>query len=301
MNKFLLILALCLLATWVADADTVLVNEFAAYTDSADQSGADQVSENQAYDEGTKAMNENRWGDAERAFHRTADMRGKRADAALYWQAYAQNKEGRRHQAMQSCKSLMTSYPQSKWRTECDALLVDYRKTGNVSISDDERDDREDPNDEIKMLALNGLMQQDPGRALPIVKNILQSNNQSNRLKERALFVLAQSQSKEAQDILDQIALGNANPDLQVRAIHMLGAIKGKDARGFLLDIYKKSQDERVKDAALNGMFISNDATDLVAIARAESNPELKKKIVGKLSVMQSKEATDYMLELLSK
>jgi hypothetical protein len=37
----------------------------------------------------------------------------------------------------------------------------------------------------------------------------------------------------------------------------------------------------------------------LVTLARAEKNPEMKKDIVSKLANMKSKEATDYLLELL--
>jgi hypothetical protein len=38
-----------------------------------------------------------------------------------------------------------------------------------------------------------------------------------------------------------------------------------------------------------------------VAIARAEKDPELKKTAVQKLSLMNSKEGTDYLMELLQK
>jgi len=37
----------------------------------------------------------------------------------------------------------------------------------------------------------------------------------------------------------------------------------------------------------------------LVDLARAEKNFELKREIVSKLSLMKSKDATDYLLELL--
>ena len=39
----------------------------------------------------------------------------------------------------------------------------------------------------------------------------------------------------------------------------------------------------------------------LVAIARAEKDPELKKAAVQKLSIMHSKEGTEYLMELLQK
>ena len=39
----------------------------------------------------------------------------------------------------------------------------------------------------------------------------------------------------------------------------------------------------------------------MVAIARSEKDPELKKTAVSKLSLMNSKEGTDYLMELLQK
>jgi hypothetical protein len=38
-----------------------------------------------------------------------------------------------------------------------------------------------------------------------------------------------------------------------------------------------------------------------VAIAKTEKDPELKKEAVGKLSMMNSKEGNEYLMELLQK
>jgi len=48
-------------------------------------------------------------------------------------------------------------------------------------------------------------------------------------------------------------------------------------------------------------MFVLGDATDLIALARKETDPEMKRKLVEQLSVMNSKESRDYMLEILNK
>jgi hypothetical protein len=56
-----------------------------------------------------------------------------------------------------------------------------------------------------------------------------------------------------------------------------------------------------VKEEILNAYFIGGDAKDLVAAARGEKDAELKKKAVEKLSLMGSKEANEYLMELLQK
>ena len=66
-----------------------------------------------------------------------------------------------------------------------------------------------------------------------------------------------------------------------------------------LAAIYASDSSAEVRKAVVNALFLQNNASALVALARAERNPEMKKEIVSKLSLMKSKEATDYLLELL--
>ena len=56
-----------------------------------------------------------------------------------------------------------------------------------------------------------------------------------------------------------------------------------------------------MKEEILNGYFIGGDAKGLIAVARTEKDPEMKKKAVEKLSLMGSKEANEYLMELLQK
>jgi hypothetical protein len=55
-----------------------------------------------------------------------------------------------------------------------------------------------------------------------------------------------------------------------------------------------------VKKAVISALAMQDNATALVAIARKESDPGLKRDIVGRLSHMNSKVATAYMLEILN-
>jgi len=56
-----------------------------------------------------------------------------------------------------------------------------------------------------------------------------------------------------------------------------------------------------LRRAAMEALFIRGDAPDLVAIAKGTSDADTRKSAVEKLSLMDSKEARDYMLELLNK
>jgi hypothetical protein len=66
-----------------------------------------------------------------------------------------------------------------------------------------------------------------------------------------------------------------------------------------LKSLYASERDEETRKAVLNAFFVQNNGAALVEIARREQDPARKKEIVGLLSVMHSKEAADYMMELL--
>jgi hypothetical protein len=51
--------------------------------------------------------------------------------------------------------------------------------------------------------------------------------------------------------------------------------------------------------AVMHAYFVQSNATALVEIARQERDPELKREAVRMLSLMRSKEALDYLQELL--
>jgi hypothetical protein len=54
-----------------------------------------------------------------------------------------------------------------------------------------------------------------------------------------------------------------------------------------------------VKKSIVEAIWMQHNAKGLVDIARKESNPEMKRDIVQKLTMMKSKEGTDYLMELL--
>ena len=232
------------------------------------------------YAEGTRAINEGRWADAEAIFSKIADQHKDRADAALYWKAYAENKEGQQARALETCADLGRTFAQSRWVKECDALRIEIRGRSGQPISPQSTQD-----DDLKMLALNALMQQDEARAMPIIQQIL-NHPGSDRLKEKALFVLANSNTQEAQNAIGQIARGQSNPQLQMKAIRMYAAIKGKQSVATLTDVYQHSSDEAVKRAILQSYLVTGSSDKLLEAARGEQNPDLVKAAVQSLGAM---------------
>lgn len=245
-----------------------------AFQDSAPGSdpGARRAQERSAsyYTRGKNYLDRKQYDRAIDAFNRVIDNKGNQADGAYYWRAYAQNKLGRRQDALASLDELQKAYPSSRWLEDAKALRVEVRSENGQPVAPESASD-----EDLKLLALNSLMNTDPERSIPMLEKLLQGNNPP-RIKERALFVLAQSHSPAAQSLLGRIAQGGSNPDLQSKAIEYLGIYGGRDNLQILLNIYKTTSDQQLKRTILNSFMVAGSRENLLAAAKTEPNPELK-------------------------
>ncbi len=245
-----------------------------------DRKQADDDRQQEAYDRGTADIDAGRWDSAARVFGDIAEGRGKRSDAALYWQAYALSKAGRSAGAMAAIRRLQKDYPQSRWVKDAKALEIEIgQSTGQAPKVDQE------PDDDLRLMALNALMNADPGRALPMVEKLL-SGSASPRVRDRALFVLAQSGSPQAREVLARIAKGGSNPEMQRKAIEFLGLFGGTESRQVLEGIYSSARDVEARKAVLHAYMITGEKTRLLAVARGEKDPELRREAIHALGVM---------------
>ena len=192
--------------------------------------GAASAADSGFFASGTRAINEGRWSDAVSIFKKVSEEHGEHADGALYWTAYAENKQGQAGHALDTCGQLRREYPRSGWIDECGALEIEIRSRSGQPVQQNPGQD-----EDMKLLALNSLMRQDEQRALAQIQEILNGDS-PERLKERAVFILTQGRSKQAQDLLKEIALGkfnpaHPNPALQTKATGLLRGLPGDASR----------------------------------------------------------------------
>jgi hypothetical protein len=274
-------------------------------------SGPILVVDDDSYTVGTRAMDEHRWPDAVTAFDKVISEKGARVDAALYWKAYSLNKLGKTPLAVATCEQLHSQFGGSTWNKDCDAISMDsdkvkvkmdkvhpYMKVAPYGVYVDGGDNGvpRGSDEDLKILALNSLLNRDPTAAIPLLRGIL-SGNQPQNVKKHALFVLAQSKSPEAESILHDAALGKLDPQLQGEAIRSMAVFQGKRANDTL--VYRTTTDVKIKKTIISAMFITRDAPLMVEMAKNEKDLELKRAIVSQLALMNDKAATDYMMELL--
>jgi hypothetical protein len=266
-----------------------------------EQEKADRLSE--LYDDGREALDDDHYDKAEAKFSELAQMNGAQVDAALYWKAYAENRMGKRDAALATIADLKRRYPQSRWQRDASALEIEVRqRTGQPTHPDAESDDS------LRMLAIQGLMSSDPQRALPLLEKDL-NGTASPREKSKALFVIAQSGTPEARQILGRIASGESNPDLQRKAVEYLGIFGGNESRKTLAEVYAKTGEESVKRAILRSYMISGDKEDLFAAAKSEKDEGLRREAIRQLGLVhgidelqqlyQKESSTDVRREIL--
>jgi tetratricopeptide (TPR) repeat protein len=200
------------------------------------------------YDRGISSLDSGRYDRAVEAFDKVIAASGKKVEGAMYWKAYALGRLGKRDEAIRTLEELQKKFPSSRWTSDARALLVDVRQASGQPVSADVAGD-----EELKLIALSGLMMRDPESAIPVVEKLL-AGSASPRLKEKGLFVLAQSASPRAKTLLAEIAKGKGNPDLQLKALDYLGAFGSGPDVPLLVDVYKSTGDVDVKKRVIRSL-----------------------------------------------
>jgi hypothetical protein len=228
-----------------------------------------------SYRAGLGAIDKHDYTAAIAAMQRVVDAKTHLADAATYWKAYAQLKLGRSNDALASLAELHKQFPGSSWLNDAKALELEARTRAGHPVSPDTVED-----EDLKLLAIGGLMRSDPGRATPLVEKVVSDPNNAPQLRARALFVLARSDSPDARRTVSEMAKGSANPELQAKALEYMAATDSGANGPMFAEAYQRSTDAAVKRAALNALFMRKDTNDLLAIAKAETNPMLQRESV---------------------
>jgi HEAT repeat protein len=146
-------------------------------------------------------------------------------------------------------------------------VIVSLLAFTQVTLAQDDRDER----DALKIAAIEALMSAPPERALPAVTKVLQGNN-SDDVKEAALFILSQIETPEAQALLLDTAR-NSEGDLREEAIAMIGIGGNPEAMAGLREIYAAG-DNDVREAVLEAYLIADDSQSVYELALAADNQD---------------------------
>ena len=124
---------------------------------------------------------------------------------------------------------------------------------------------------------------------------------QKEEARELRLHMVSVFSAMGAVDQLAQIAKTDRDPGVRQRAIRSLGGQKAEKTGTLLVDSYTPELDRESKNAIVSALGAQNNADGLVAIARKETNIEMRTAIVSKLVSLapKSKAAQDYLAEII--
>jgi HEAT repeat protein len=251
-------------------------------------SGSEQRSE--AYREGQRALDRQDWDDASIIFGKIAEGSGPETDAALYWKAYADWKQKLKKESLDGLRQLLATYPKSAWADDAKALEQKVRdgKGGREAADADD--------EELKLYALDGLMQMQPEQAVPVLEKFL-AGNSSLRAKERALFVLSQSDSPRAREILLRTAKSGQPIALRCEAVKTLG-IAGEPADISALGVIAKdtAAPPEVREAVVEAYLIADRTDELAGIAKSDPDPRIRAKAIDALGANEELSALRQLL-----
>jgi len=256
-------------------------DENATITFFSPQAASDRAErEDELYNDATEYLDEGEWQKALDKFSQVVELKGRRADGARYWRAYALGKLGRRQEALAAIAELRRLHPQSRWLKDAAALEQEINQRGGVPPRPEAIEDCE-----LKMMALNSLMGSDEERAVPMIENLLKSNA-CPKAKNQALFVLSQSDSPRATAALLNIARGQAHPELQRSAIRNLGLNGTAANKRALAEIYKSTNDTAIKRAVLQAFLTSDAEEETMAVATTDPDPDMRRSAIHQLGAM---------------
>ncbi|MEQ8207055.1 MAG: HEAT repeat domain-containing protein [Woeseia sp.] len=149
------------------------------------------------------------------------------------------------------------------------------------------RDDGLSETEQLKIVAIESLITAPADRALPLVTRVLRGDD-SDEVKEHALFILSQIDNQEAQDLLIEVARSD-NGELREEAVRMIGISGKPGALAMLKDLYRDG-DNDMREAVLEAYLITDDADSVLAIAEAAVDPEEFELAVETLGAMQATE-----------
>ena len=252
----------------LADAADQIKNYQALVVPGDIRSSFRTAGESGLYSSGLQALGRHQYERAVTIFDQVVARKDTRADAALYWKAFAQFKAARASDAQATLAALRRDHPSSRYLVEAKVLEAEIRRQAGQSVNVEDQA----VNDDIKILAIQSMQRTDPARALPLLEGVLNSAN-SLEVKRRAVYVLALSDDPRGREILLRYAKGAGSPDLQPEAIRYLASRRDRATTSAdLREIYESTEDPSLRRIVIEAYRASGDKSALLAVINNPGN-----------------------------
>jgi HEAT repeat protein len=130
---------------------------------------------------------------------------------------------------------------------------------------------------DLRIQALGSLIRVEPARAVSILKEVALKTEDVDQAR-RAIFVLVQSDRRDARSAVAEIAKNGPEP-VTLAAVRELGLVQSPDAARLLADLYAAGTPP-VKTQVIRALGTSRQPRPLMRIVRSENEPLLRESAV---------------------
>ncbi|HEX9705905.1 MAG TPA: HEAT repeat domain-containing protein [Gemmatimonadales bacterium] len=243
------------------------------------------------YRAGRRALNRNDYRTAVGLFHQVHEQhpRSTYAPAALYYEAYALYRIGGDEElrtARDRLRAHAERFPRAATQRDAAVLLRRVQgalaQRGDAEAAEDVEEAvravappqdvqppqraqpprgtpprrrsecNDDDDDDLRLAALNAMLQMDADRALPILKTVLEKRDEgSTCLRRKAIFLVSQKRAAETEDILLDAARRDPDSEVRLQAVFWLSQV-GTEKSAIALDsILQNSTDPELQEKAI--------------------------------------------------
>ena len=173
------------------------------------------------------------------------------------------------------------------------------RSARSASCNDDDEDD-------IRIAALNAVLQMDADRAVPLLKTVLARRDDGSAcLRRKAVFLVSQKRSAETSRILLDAVRSDPDKEVREQAVFWLSQVPGEETVAALDSILRDSDDTDVQDKAIFALSQHRSARAgaiLRAYAERRDAPsDLREKAIFWLGQQRSADNAQYLKTLYAK
>jgi len=285
--------------------------------------------------EGRELVGERKWAAATTRFNDLirAYPRDKNLDAAFYWLAFCLKQQGRLAEADQTLERLNKEFPRSNWRDDARALRIEIagmlgdseaveaafenlpaRPASPASPAPParpaaapaprrEKQQEENPDEALRLIALQSLFQADPERAMSLAVGFLsQDSKASATIQEAALGLIARHGGEKAWPaLLDTARNQSIAESVREQAIYWIAHRDREQASEALIRLYDGEKTAELKERLLYWLAHSDNErarAKIVEIARSDNSSELRERAIYWIAHRSGEQAFNPLNEL---
>ncbi len=171
-------------------------------------------------------------------------------------------------------------------------------------IKREKQGEEEDPEIQLKLVALNALMNMDEDKAFPILVKIVQED-ESPKLREQAIFILSRSKKSEVVPLLLERATSDPETKVREQAVFWLGQRKSKESMDAMLKIYDSKTDIKIKEQVIHALaqHAKSSKDDrawkkLLAIAKTDEDVKAQEQAIFWIGQTRGKSSPEILIDI---